>query len=471
MTRSLAQYHPVMLGACLVAAAATGCTDNAPTAPALAPRNAAFAQGGGGGGPKVNSTSPDSGAQNTTLSVRVLGSGYSPGTRAIWALNGDTTFAVTKVKTNSTTFVSSTELLANITISSDASLSLYDVVALTADGKKGIGIECFKVTTVIGIADLGTLGGNTSYVIAMNTPSVGNRLLIVGESQDRAGTMRPAYWYVDMASGARQAGAFPIPPGGGQSYALGVNKSEAVVGSTVLLVGGYSVPVRWAPGGWAPSFLNLNGSTYGSAAGITDAGQIIGQAGGQAGADATVWDGDILTDLGTFGGNVSQAFDVNAAGVVVGESHYFGSQDGRAFVWTQPGPIVQLPDAGYTESFAEAINDAGVIVGFVWSAIDGVHAVRWLPPATIGGAYTMQFLGLLRSYAFDINNAGEIVGQYQPGSIIRPFYWINGTTKDLPGLGPNTGAGARAINDNGDVAGWNRMPNSYQHAVLWTHVR
>src|ERR1700692_2221849 len=112
--------------------------------------------------------------------------------------------------------------------------------------------------------DLGTLGGNTSYVIAMNTPSVGNRLLIVGESQDRQGTMRPAYWYVDMASGARLAGAFPIPPGGGQSYALDVNKSEAVVGSTYLLVGGYSMPVRWAPGGWAPSFLNLNGSTYGS---------------------------------------------------------------------------------------------------------------------------------------------------------------------------------------------------------------
>ena len=137
MTRSLAHYYPVMLGACLAAAAAAACRENPPTAPVPVAPNVVFAQGGGGGGPRVSSTIPDSGARNTTLSVRVLGSGYGQGTRAIWAIKGDTTFAVTKVKTNSTTFVSSTELLANITISGDASLALYDVVVVTATGKKG----------------------------------------------------------------------------------------------------------------------------------------------------------------------------------------------------------------------------------------------------------------------------------------------------------------------------------------------
>jgi probable HAF family extracellular repeat protein len=464
MARSLAHYHAAMLGACLLAAA-SGCTDTAPTAPVLVARAVASAQATGGGGPRVSSTSPDSGAQNTTLSVRVLGSGFSQGTRAIWAIKGDTTFAVTKVKTNSTTFVSSTELVANITISADASLSLYDVVALTATGKKGIGIECFTVTTVIGVTDLGTLGGNTSYVLAMNTPSVGTRLLMVGVSQDKTGARRAAYWYVDMASGARQSGFFPTPPGGGQGYAEGVNQSEAVVGSTVLTVGG-GVPVRWAPGGFAPSFLSVTGIGGGSAAAITDAGEIVGFAGEQA----TVWDGQIRTDLSTFG-NGSQAIGVNAFGVVVGASRYFGDQNSRAFVWTKPGPIVQLPDAGYTESFAIAINDAGVIVGFVWSAIGGDRAVRWLPSATTGGTYTMQDLGLASSVAYDINNAGEIVGNYLPSSssYSRAFYWIDGTLKDLPGLGLY--AVAHTINENGDVAGWGYLHNGYQHAVLWTHVR
>ena len=119
---------------------AAGCTDRqSPTAPSLA-------QGDGGGrGPSVRETDPSFAPQGTTLNVRVLGSGYDPGTRAIWALNGDTTFSVTKVETNSTGFVSSSELVANITIDAGASIDLYDVVVLTAGGKKGIGIEKFEV--------------------------------------------------------------------------------------------------------------------------------------------------------------------------------------------------------------------------------------------------------------------------------------------------------------------------------------
>jgi probable HAF family extracellular repeat protein len=466
MARSMARYHGAMLGACMLAAA-SGCTDTAPTAPVLVARAVASAQGAGGGGPRVSSTSPDSGTQNTTIAVRVLGSGFSQGTRAIWAINGDTTFAVTKVKTNSTTFVSSTELVANITISADASLSLYDVVALTATGKKGIGIECFTVTTVIGVTDLGTLGGNTSYVIAMNTPKAGNRLLMVGESQDKAGVRWGAYWYVDLASGAHQAAFFPTLPGASLSYALGVNQSEVVVGNIVLTTGG-EIPIQWSPGSWTPLFLNVTGIGNGNANAIDDAGEIVGFAGQQP----TVWDGQIRTDLSTFGGNGSgQALGVNASGVVVGASRYFGDQNDRAFVWTQTGPIVELPAPGSTASSAMAINDAGVIVGLVWTAIGGDRAVRWLPPSTSGGTYTMQDLGLASSLAYDINNAGEIVGNYLPSSssYSRAFYWNNGTVKDLPGLGLY--AVARTINENGDVAGWAYLHNSYQHAVLWTHVR
>src|SRR2546423_944154 len=197
MTRSSAHYCSVTVGACLIAAAVTACTDSAPTAPVLVARTLESAQAGGAG-PKVSFTDPSSGPRNSTLFVRVLGSGFGQGSRAIWALNGDTTYAVTKVETNSTTYVSSSELLASITISGDASLSLYDVVAVTATGKKGIGIECFTVT-VMGITDLGTLGGTTSKAVSLNTPASGNRLLIVGSSNDKAGKTHAAYWYVDMA--------------------------------------------------------------------------------------------------------------------------------------------------------------------------------------------------------------------------------------------------------------------------------
>lgn len=100
---------------------------------------------GGGGGPSVRSTDPDTGLRNTTIDVRVLGSGFDNGSKAVWALAGDTAFTTTRVKVNSTRFVKSGELVANITIAADAPLALFDVVVITLAGKKGIGIEKFAV--------------------------------------------------------------------------------------------------------------------------------------------------------------------------------------------------------------------------------------------------------------------------------------------------------------------------------------
>jgi probable HAF family extracellular repeat protein len=129
-----------------------------------------------------------------------------------------------------------------------------------------------------------------------------------------------------------------------------------------------------------------------------------------------------------------------------------------------------LPDGG-SNSFALGINDSGIIVGMDWTSAGGTRAVRWLPPVTVGGVYIKEDLGVSGD-AYDINNVGEIVGQNcVPGQVCKPFYWLKGVLKDLPMLQPVRGGGARAINENGDVIGWSRLPSNYQHAVLWTHVR
>lgn len=93
----------------------------------------------------VTSTSPDSATQDTTLDVVVNGSGFVSGTTASWALAGISDS--TQVKTNSTRYVSSRQLVANITISSSAAVGKWDVV-VTATGKKGgIGTELFAIKT------------------------------------------------------------------------------------------------------------------------------------------------------------------------------------------------------------------------------------------------------------------------------------------------------------------------------------
>lgn len=119
-----------------------GCTSEPVSSPKI---RGSLAAKSVAGDPTVKSTDPDSASPNVTLDVHVLGSGYDRGSRATWALNGDTTFATTKIKTNSMRFVSSTEIVANITIAADAPLALYDIAVTTSGGKHGVGIELFVV--------------------------------------------------------------------------------------------------------------------------------------------------------------------------------------------------------------------------------------------------------------------------------------------------------------------------------------
>jgi TolB protein len=121
----------------LVVLSLMNCTDRSPTAPGIT-----AAAGGGGGGPIVSSTNPNDAPQDTTLDVVVAGSGFDRGSTAEWAIAG---VPSSKVRTNSTRYVSSKQLVANITIALDADTVLYDVLVTTSRGKKGIGTELFRV--------------------------------------------------------------------------------------------------------------------------------------------------------------------------------------------------------------------------------------------------------------------------------------------------------------------------------------
>lgn len=114
-----------------------GCGERPSTAPRLEAGTS-----GGGSGVTVTSTNPDSAPQGTTLAVHVFGSGYDRGSNAQWARNGVVSPNVT---TNSTQFVSSSELVANITIAGIADTGFYDVLVTTSKGKKGIGSELFTI--------------------------------------------------------------------------------------------------------------------------------------------------------------------------------------------------------------------------------------------------------------------------------------------------------------------------------------
>jgi len=93
----------------------------------------------------VTSTDPTYGFQgDSVLTVRVKGTGFTAGAHASWQINGDTTH----VHEISTSFVSSTEVVATIKVDLDAPTALYDVVVTLVGGKKGVGAELFAVKSV-----------------------------------------------------------------------------------------------------------------------------------------------------------------------------------------------------------------------------------------------------------------------------------------------------------------------------------
>jgi probable HAF family extracellular repeat protein len=170
---------------------------------------------------------------------------------------------------------------------------------------------------------------------------------------------------------------------------------------------------------------------------------------------AISWKNGVFTDLGTLGGNFSEAYQTNNAGVIVGASQDAAGRYSPV-VW-ENGIIRQLPrllpdfaDAG---GGAQAINERGDIVGFD-SGNGGIHAALW--PAT-GGIVDLGLLpGADISYATGINRDGTIMGQSISYStfIGRPTVWRGGTMSEivLPPGGRALGGGAtgQMFNDAGD---------------------
>jgi probable HAF family extracellular repeat protein len=233
-----------------------------------------------------------------------------------------------------------------------------------------------------------------------------------------------------------------------------------------------------------------------------------------------------ITDLGTLGGQFSDAFGINnisgdpASVQIVGRSTN-AADCLRAFVWTAPGPMIDLGTLGGNYAVAWEINNQGQVVGqsddasgqrwaVVWTntgsgwgienlgtlsgaccatarginnggagdpatvAIagnSGGRAVLWTKAAT---GWTIRDLGTLpgdtSSSAVDVNDAGDVVGRSYNSvtGVNTGVLWnaATGTMLELSGLGGDETYGLR-INNSGDVAGLSRDVSGNRHAVRW----
>jgi probable HAF family extracellular repeat protein len=461
--RSLPQARLTVLAFVAIA----GCTDSAIVEPGLGVPEDLVAARGGTQGPTVKSTDPDSATVDTTLNVRVFGRGFDVGSRADWAFNG---VVSEKVVTNSTVFVSSTELLANITIARNANIGSHDVIVTTSTGKPGIGTELFVVT--MKTTDLGTLGGTTSRANKIN--SSGD---IVGASRPAVGGERATYWKRVSAHAwtIHQLGAAPDEF---QSGTGDISDAGVVAGWAYRTIDGATQhhAVRWGSVDGLAEILNGPGD---GAGGINLSGQIVGSINVSGLRHGFRWENGVTTDLGTVGTGSSEAWSINSTGVIVGAAR--NTPQGmpgvyRAIVWRM-GIITELPmlPGGTTYATANEVNDAGVIVGTSANSAGEWRAVRWVPAPAEPSGYRVEDLGFPSSIARDINNSGEIVGHYhlRSGSE-RAFYWSpSGKKLDLPALSGKASTYAFGINDAGEIVGFGSVSTGSreEHAIVWTGVR
>ena len=170
-----------------IAIVAAACS-NELSSPSTADVDPRWAKAAGGTSPvKVASAAPDSGLQNTTIDVVVNGSGFEAGMIATWKLAG--VADPLQVRTNSTQYVSSRKLVANITISAEASAADWDIEVM-GKGKGGIGTELFEVkisTNVNTTPQAQVVFDEQVNVSASGQPESWEPALITGDYRDRFG--------------------------------------------------------------------------------------------------------------------------------------------------------------------------------------------------------------------------------------------------------------------------------------------
>lgn len=175
-----------------------------------------------------------------------------------------------------------------------------------------------------------------------------------------------------------------------------------------------------------------------------------------------------IIDLGSLGEN-SYAIDINDNGMVIGG--YSISGEFRSFVWDKENGMRDIGTNGGKRVIANAINNAGKVVGytidasgyqqaFIWDEVSDIREI-----GTLGGRF---------SEALDINENGVIVGiselSSDPGSERHAFIWneTDGFT-DLGTLPNSFGSQAFGVNNKGVVVGWNTTDDGRGLPFIWSN--
>lgn len=334
------------------------------------------------------------------------------------------------------------------------------LAAVLLVGSLLVAFSARAATPTYDITNLG-LGGRSTLVSGINATGQ-----VVGYGTDAAASVVHAF------VATRSGGVVDIGTLGGQiSYGLAINASGQVVGSseTANAADGYHA-FSWTSTGGTVDLGTLGGKDYYPIA-MNDSGQVIGYwttTGADSHAFSWTSSGGMV-DLGTLGGTWTVPIAINASGQVVGLSRLPSDNvsDTHAFLWTKAGGMVDLGTLGGSYAQPWAINALGQVVGASYRADGAIHAFLW---TQAGGMLDLGTVGGTHSYAFAITDSGLVLGRsYTPGQLDRhSFSWTaGGGIADLGSFGGST-TDISGVNASGQVIGYSQTGTGDLHPFSWT---
>ena len=391
-------------------------------------------------GVTVTATEPSFGAQGqSNEAVTITGTGFEPGAQASWLRNGAVDPTITVA---STQYVSSTKLIATISISPNSPVDYRDVQVVTRGRTQGIGSLMFEVTQAVQIP-------GTSWARSIN------------DNGEATGTLtNGGVFYYSIGTAQLETVS---PTGTGYDISAA---GTAIVGSGGPAGGLPYLYTRTGPAGaWVGTPLPLGStSTSGIARSMrTDgSGQVL-QIGGVefGGVGAVTWTWQAATS--SWQRTVLPGGNTEVRHRALGDNGVLG---GTAAAGRFLGPAVWMPNGagGYALTVLAAKNgaingvrsDGGMLVGFTsspsasapmyWTAQPGG---TWGAPVTVaGGCFAIK----------DISDAGRFVltdCPFSNGNRVSSAYADApySSLSRLGGLGPNTFGGfASGISHGGHYA-------------------
>ncbi len=273
---------------------------------------------------------------------------------------------------------------SNLWLDTLGGMNNHGVVALTNADRSGTGPYTYEAQLFDGATQQYTALQKPGGQGASGARSINDAGVVVGYAEYDVGGSRARHATAWIQGIPTDLGAL-----GAQSEASDVNTQGTVVGATGMADGTTSAFIY--QGGQMVALGTLGGASSWARA-VNDSNVVVGASitGGSAEPTAFIYQHGVMTDLGAGAG--SEAFDINAAGAVVGAVGH------RGFLYAG-GALTFLdqlldPAGGWTVREANAINDLGQIGATVCGGPDNACVAAILNPVPEPATYGMLLAGL-----------------------------------------------------------------------------